>query len=290
MLPPAHGALSAPSWTSAAIALDELHVRSDRGDEISEFRRQDAGRCDGLVQRLVQPGRLAAGDGLCGEDRRDVVEHEPQLVGGERAERLHVLLSRRRVTRVKRNGRGQRPVLRAQPDDRLVQRHEPASAACAVGGELMGERRVALVEQPGQPAFAEHTQLRHRHRRCVERERQCLAVKVAARVEALRFAVVGVEEERRVGDGAHLALGLRDELLDDVGDRTVHLRRHAQRDGRLREVEVGGVAGELSKSRRDRLLTGVTLHRCDARRVRAPRRAHQGRRQGRKIRRRREQQ
>ena len=136
--------------------------------------------------------------------------------------------------------------------------------------QLVRQTGEAAIQQPVQALLAQVRHLGEGDGERVELKAERLGVEVAARVEALGLVTVAGEVQRAVGDRPELAGQLGPDVVEKIGDRTVHLRQDAEGDWSLpRSAQASRSAPSVSAARRAwiRSLSRVALQPADARRV-----------------------
>jgi hypothetical protein len=152
-----------------------------------------------------------------------------------------------------------------------LQDHQPRIEAGSGGEERRQAAVEPLVEQQRRPPLADRTPARHGQLREVERQRDGLAVEVAAadhepaagRGRALVGRASLGEDERVVGRAVHLDVEHPPEMVERVADGAVDLRHAAQRVGILDLVGEAlvarlerGIAEDVAQLRGDGDLAG----------------------------------
>ena len=184
-----------------------------------------------------QVQRLRRDQQLDREDPLDALEDQPRMAGGGRAHRDVILLVRARRDRIDRRGMGEHLVLAGEGRGRVLVDHHPRVDARTGRQEGRQPAVEPRIDEQRRPALADRAQLGERELGEVERERDRLAVEVAAaddpaaagreRVDR-RHAAAG-EDERVVGRGVELDVQHATEVVEGVLDGPVDLRHAAQR-------------------------------------------------------------
>ena len=202
------------------------------------------------AQRQPQVERLGGDDQFEGQDPLDVRDDGHGVAGRDRSHRDVVFLIRRGRDRVGAGRVGQHLVLRRQRRGRVLEQHHARLQPAAGRKERRQAAVQARVHQQRDPPFRDRAELRDRQLGEVERDRDRLAVEVAATDDqpaaggegvGVGSATVG-EDERVVRGGVQLYVEDAAQILQRVADGAVDLRNAAQRVGILDLVGGGVVA------------------------------------------------